>query len=184
MTRNQIEEFFQLMENTTSTKRDNIRSIYLDRIGDDIIEFCEKYFYKTSKADFRNDLLRFVIRYAQTNKNASRFAIKALNDKSKKVRESAIAVIANSLDINLIPILNSKKDLLNENDVENAISAIRAKNHNLYYPNYDSWHITKDNLERHLNLKEYNEDIELYINKYAPELVNPINKILNNNLSN
>ena len=182
MTKNQIDEFFQLMENTSSTKRANIRSIFLERIGEEIIEFCEKYYCKTSKADFRNDLLRFVIRYAQSNKDATNLAVKALNDKSKIVRESAIAVIANSLDKNLITILNDKKNCLkgNETDIENAINAIMKENHHLYYPNHDTWHITKDDLSRHLNLNQYHEDIQLYIHKHAPELVNPITKIIEN----
>lgn len=181
MTKNQIDEFFQLMETTTSAKRDTIRTIYLERIGDEIIKYCEKYFYRSSKADFRNDLLRFVIRYARTNKQATDFAIKALSDKSKKVRESAIAIIANSLDRNLITTLNEKKSSLkgNENDVDNAINAIMKQNHNLYYPNYTSWHISTDDLDRHLNHTSYQEDVQLYINKYAPELVSPITSILN-----
>ena len=180
MTKNQIDEFFKLMEDTSSRNRDNIRSIFLDRIGDEIIDFCEKYYYRASKADFRNDLIRFVIRYAQTNKNATDLAIKALSDKSKKVRESAIAVIANSLDKDLISVLIGKKNSLkgNETDIENAINAINKQNHNLYYPNYDSWHITKDEMNRHLNLNQYHEDIQTYINKYAPELIQPITNIL------
>jgi septum formation topological specificity factor MinE len=84
MNKIQIDHFFQLMEQTTPQKRDNIRSLYLERIGEEIIEFCKKYYSQSTKTDFRNDVLRYVIRYAQINKEVINLALLALNDKSKK----------------------------------------------------------------------------------------------------
>lgn len=181
MTPDQIDEFFRLMENTTSNKRDSIRSIFLERLGDQIIEYCEKYYDKSAKADFRYDLLRFITRYARTSQKAKELAINALNDKSKKVRQSAIGVIAYSLDESLISFLQDKKNSLkgNETDIDNAINAIKKKNHNLYYPQYNIWHVTMDNVNRHLDVAKHNEEIEFYIHKHAPELVDAINDILN-----
>jgi hypothetical protein len=181
MTPTQINEFFLLMGKTSSLKRDNIRSIFLDRIGEDIIGYCEKYYRSSSKADFRNDLLRFVIRYARKNRKSTNLAIAGLEDKSKKVRGSAIAILAYSLDKCFIEILKDKKYTFkgNEESIKNAIHAIENKNHNLFYPAYTKWEVTEDDLEGYLNKEKHQEDIELYINRYAPELSKPIQEILN-----
>ena len=185
MTNEQIDKIFELMIGSKPIVRENIRTLYLERIGESIIEFCRKYYLTTRNADIRFDFIRFIIRYARTNSQATDLAIIALADRSKKVRHKAIGVLAYSLKEEFIDLLENKRIELLENidDVTNAINAINAiknKNHNLYRPEYDEWLVVNDIKDRHLDHEKFKEDIDLYIVKFAPETVDRLNQILGN----
>jgi hypothetical protein len=182
MTEEQIDSIFNLLSTSKSTTRENIKSLYLDRIGDSIIDYCIKHFEITSKADVKCDYLRFVIQYAKTDNRVTDFAKKALADKSKKVRQKALSILAFSTNTDFLSLLESQRQKLkgNEDDIENAINAIKAKNHNLFYPNYDRWSVTRADKYRHLKREQFTEDVKLYIEKYGKEAVPELKRILGN----
>ena len=180
MDEKQVNGLFEVIRKSKPTARQNIRTLYLDRIGENIVQYCIKYYSLESSADVRNDLLRFTIQYARKSKEVIDFAKTALMDKSKKVRRTGLSIFAFAGDKNHLDYLNSKKGLLqgNEEDLQNAIYAIKEQNHHLFYPKYDKWMITTSDTKRHLNKEEFKKDVELYIEKFAKEAVPGLRKIL------
>jgi len=180
MTFEQIDRIFKLISKSKPTARENIRTFYLDRIDESIIDFCVRHFETEKRAEIRCDYLRFTLEYAKTEKWVTDFAEKALTDRSKMVRKKALSIFAFSLNSDFLKLLESQRGKLkgNEEDIENAIKAIKCKNHNLFYPAYDTWTITRADKNRHLNKQQFKEDIQLYIEKYAKEAVPELKNIL------
>ncbi|WP_299892338.1 hypothetical protein [uncultured Lacinutrix sp.] len=180
MNSEQIDKIFELIRKSKPNSRQNIRTIYLDRIGNEIIPYCEKHYLDEKKADVRNDLVRFVLQYAKTDKRTLDFAKRTLNDKSKKVKESGLAIFAYSGDKTQIDFLKGQEANLksNSDDLHRAINAIKNGNHNLFYPEYNRWTITTNDLKKHLRKEEFKEDVDLYIKKYAKEIVPELTSIL------
>jgi len=180
MNSEQINRIFELIRKSKPNTRQNIRTIYLDRIGDGIIPYCEEHYSNEKKADVRNDLVRFVIQYAKTDKKALDFAKRTLMDKSKKVKESGLAIFAFSGDKTKIDFLKSQESNLKNNldDLNRAIKAIQLENHNLFYPEYTSWNVTENDLNKHLKKEEFKESVDLYIKQYAKEIVPELERIL------
>lgn len=165
------------METTTPLNRENIRSLYLDCIGINIIPFCKKWYMSSKQAEIRTDMIQFIIRYGRVSDEAKELAIIALKDKSKHVRRMACAVMAYSLDENMIPYLNKIKDHKNTHTQEKAkcaILAIKTKDiNNFVKPNHNEWSVTQDS-----DTLPSKEKIDFYIKNNAPTLVEPINSIL------
>lgn len=178
MNSEQVHKMFELIRKSKPNTRQNIRTMYLDRIGNKIIPYCQEHYLAEKQADVRNNLVRFVIQYAKTDKRALEFAKLALKDKSKKVRESGLAIFAFSGDKTQIDFLQSQESNLQNNldQLKRAIKAIHKENHNLFYPEYTSWTVPISDLEKHLNEKEFKKDVDFYIKKHAkeavPELIN------------
>jgi hypothetical protein len=103
-----------------------------------------------------------------------------LTDKSVKVRRKALSIFAFSLRPDLLDLLKSLRGKLkgNEEDIENAMKAIKSQNHYLFYPMYDVWTVTVADEHRHLNKEQFAEDVKLYIEKYAKEAVPELTTIL------
>ncbi len=180
MNSEQIHKIFELIRKSKPNTRKNIRTIYLDRIGNKIIPYCEQHYKAEKMADVRNDLVRFVIQYAKTDKRVLEFAKLALKDKSKKVKESGLAIFAYSGDTTQINFLRSQESNLQHNleQLKRTLNAIYEGNHNLFYPEYTSWIIPTNDLQKHLKEKEFKEDVDLYIKKYAKEAVPELMTIL------
>jgi hypothetical protein len=175
MTNDQIEKLYELMNRTTSLGRDNIRALYLGSAGDKNISFSVKYYLNSKDASVRKDMVTFVIRYARTSKTALELGIRALRDRSKHVH-AGCAVLAYSLRNDMIPYL---KDLLNSKDEEtrnnskSAIKAIQKQDINLFVkPTHDEWIVSQDRLDAPTK-----EDIDFYIKRNLPDLVEPIKAI-------
>jgi len=66
----------------------------------------------------------------------------------------------------------------NQEDLKNAINVIEKQNHHLFYPKYDKWMIVKSDPNRQLRKEEFVEEVVLYIEKYAPEVVPELKKII------
>lgn len=177
MNNKQIDKLFELMETTTPLNRENIRSLYLDCIGINIIPFCKKWYIRSSQAEMRTDMIRFTIRYARISDEAKELAIIALKDRSKNVRRMACAVMAYSLDEEMISYLNSIKEHKNTHTQEkakSAILAIKTKDiNNFVKPSYNVWSVTQDS-----DTLPTKEKIDFYIKTKAPTLIEPINLIL------
>lgn len=180
MNNEQINKIFKLIRKSKPNTRQNIRTIYLDRIGNGIIPFCQEHYLNEKKADVRNDLVRFVIQYAKSDKRALELGKLALKDKSKKVKESALAIFAYSGNKEQINFLKSQESDLRSNidDLNRALNAIQKGNHHLFYPKYDRWIVTTNDLKRHQRKQEFKEDVDLYIKKYAKETVAELTNIL------
>lgn len=180
MTEEQIDKIFDLMARSKPTARENIKTLYLDRIGESIIDYCIKYFKNEKNADVRSDYLKFMLEYARTNSRVPEFARMALTDKSGKVRKKALSILAFSLRSEFVDFLKPQRGKLkgNEEDIENAIAAIRNKNHNLFYPSYDKWTVTHSDENGHLNSAQFNEDVKFYIERHAKEAVPELKNIL------
>ncbi len=180
MNSQQINKIFELIRKSAPNTRQNIRTIYLDRIGEEIIPYCQRHYLDEKKADVRNDLVRFVLQYAKTDKRTLDFAKQALRYRSKKVKESGLAIFAYSGDKTQIDFLKDQEINLKSNldELKKAISAIENQNHNLFYPQYTSWTIPTNDLKKHLRKKEFREEVDLYIKKYAKETIPELTSIL------
>lgn len=177
MTDDQIHKFYELMTQTTPLGRDNIRSLYLDLIGERNIPFCSQFYDLSRDASVREDMVRFVIRYSRKSSAALELGIRALKDRSKHVKRNGCAVLAYSLNDEMVkhlkPLVSSKDPFVNEKAVA-AISAIQNKDINLFVaPTHDAWHVTEDRKE-----PPTREDIDYYIRKNLPALIEPIEDIL------
>jgi len=177
MTSEQIESLFDLMMATSRQKRENIRSLYLDSIGPDIIPYCSRYFDTAKVADRRASLVQFVIRYSRVSDAAVELGLKALKDRSKQVRRMACGVLAYSLNEANLPALQA---FLNHRCPETsqhamrAIDAIATKDHNRFTaPDYDAWVVSRDRQG-----PPKHEEIDLYVRRFSPELIKPIEAIL------
>ena len=177
MTDEQIHKLFQLMAGTTNVKRANIRSLYLDGVGEKIVPFCVEYFQQSDDASFRSDLVQFVIRYGRSSQTARKLAAQALQDPSHKVRRMACAVMAYSLDTALLPLLEAALDSEDEETMGNAqraMDAITKQDIHLFVkPTYDQWDVSQDRKG-----PPARDDVDRYIKKYAPDLVEPLTEIL------
>jgi hypothetical protein len=180
MSEEQIDKLFDLISKSKPTTRENIKTLYLDRIGESIIDYCIKHFEKEKLADVRCDYLSFMLQYARVDSRVTEFARIALTDKSSKVRKKALSIFAFSLKTEFVGFLESERGKLkgNEDDIENAIAAIKGKNHNLFYPSYDKWTITQADRNGHLNRAQFIADVNLYIEKHAKEAVPELISIL------
>jgi hypothetical protein len=180
MTEEQIDKVFELMSKSKPTARENIKTLYLERLGESIIDYCLRHFKEEENADVRSDYLGFMLQYSKTEGRVTEFAKIALTDKSKKVRKKALSILAFSLKADLLDFLGSQRGILkgNEEDIENAIIAIKNQNHNLFYPACDRWTITPADKNRHFNKAQFAEDVKLYIEKYAKETVSELKNIL------
>lgn len=175
----QINELFELIRKSKPKVRKNIRSLYLDRIGEKIIPYCQSHYHIERNANVRNDMVRFVIQYAKSEKRVIEFAKQTLLDKSKKVIESGLAIFAYSCDENQIKYLKSQESKLkrNKNDLDRAIKAIRNGNHNHFYPEYSKWEVTQNDLSRHLK-NNFKDEVDFYIKKNGNEVVPELIRIL------
>ena len=184
MSEEQINKILSLIRISKPTARENIRTLYLDRIGAGIIKYCYEHYLQEKNANVRNDLLRFTIQYARKHNEVIDFAKNALNDRSKKVRRTALSIFAFNRNRDHIEYLNKVREEINGNDEDfkNAINAIENQNHHLFYPKYDRWTITTSDTKHHLNKVEFKNDVELYIEKYAKDAVPELKKILGGNL--
>lgn len=144
--------------------------------------YCIKHYWLEDRADVRNDLLRFTIQYARKDTKVIEFAKTALNDRSKKVRRTALSIFAYSRDKNQLTFLKSIQLKGNEDDLVNAMRAIENQNHNLFYPAYNRWVVTANDIKRHLNKEEFKSEVNLYIEKYASEVVPELKRILGGEL--
>jgi hypothetical protein len=180
MTKEQIDKIFELISRSNPTARENIKTFYLDRIGEEIIDYCIKHFKKEKNAEVRCDFLRFIIQYAKIDNRVTEFARTALTDKSKKVRKKALSIFAFSLNSDFLEFLESQREKLkgNQEDIENAIIAIKKQDHNQFYPAYNEWVITLADKNRHLNKEQFTEDVRVYIEKYSKEAVPELKNIL------
>jgi hypothetical protein len=50
MSEEQIDKLFDLISKSKPTTRENIKTLYLDRIGESIIDYCIKHFEKEKLA--------------------------------------------------------------------------------------------------------------------------------------
>ena len=177
MTNSQIRQFYELMSQTTSIGRENIRSLYLDVIGEKNIPFCIEYYKSSKDAKFRADLIQFLIRYSRISEDVIQLALVALSDRAKGVRRNACAVLAYSLRDDLIAkldVLSSHKDEQTREKANAAILAIKTKNIDEFVkPIYDKWVVTLDR-----NIGAPMSDIDHYIRKNNPKLVEPIESII------
>lgn len=157
------------MDHCSPVQRQNIRHIYLAQFGEEIISHCITHYRESPKAEIRRDLLRFVLRYARHRSDVIDFALCALDDKSSTVRESACAVLAYGFADRGIPKLQALADAGKQptaRSAENAILAIRTRNHNLYYPDYHGWLVSQDDPD-----EPKDDSVVNYIEKFAPALV-------------
>lgn len=172
---NPIPELFDLMERSTPRQRDNLRNIYLSQFGAAIIPFCLEAFERSKDASFRNDLVRFVTRYARERDDVIRFAIQALADRSVKVRQSACGVLAFSCSQLAVQPLEELANSAKEptaGHARNALEAIRYRNHNLFYPGY-TWVVVQDDPS-----EPRDETVINFIEKPFPSLVPELVRIL------
>ena len=181
MTDEQIHKLFNLIQKTSFTKRDNLYTLYLSRIDEYVIDFAIEYYRNEKKAELRRFYLKIITQYARTEKRVIDIAKVALNDRSKIVRQKALSILAYSLKIEHLALLEGLKEKLkgNEVDVQNAINCIKKQNHDLFYPMYHSWYPTNAQWfkTRHLDKEEYKKDIDYYIAGFAKELVPDLEKI-------
>jgi hypothetical protein len=180
MTDEQIDKIFDLISKSKSTARENIKTFYLERLGESIIDYCMRRFQKEKSAEVRCDYLGFMLQYARTDNRVTEFAKIALNDKSHKVRRKALSILAFSLKAELVDFVKSQRGKLmgNEEDIENAIKALKSSNPDHFYPAYDVWTVTQADTTRHLNKDQFKEDVKLYIEKYSKEAVPELKNIL------
>ena len=170
-----IRKVLDALDHSSSLRRTNVRDILLAQFGPDIIPVCMEKFADTP-AEYRADLVRFVLRYAQTDPRAVGFAILALNDRSRMVRHNACAVLAYSLNPAVLEALNpllNHADESTRDDAARAIAAIKAGNHNKFYPGHSGWGIFPDDPDQ-----PRSDSVEHYITAIAPELVAPLTAIL------
>ncbi|MCA3003222.1 MAG: hypothetical protein ING68_03415 [Rhodocyclaceae bacterium] len=142
-----IDETLELIGRCTPVQRWNIRTLYLAQFGDAIVPHCINHFRIQPQAEVRSDLLRFLIRYARDRDDVVALAIMALRDRSRVVRESACAVLAYSFADRAVATLQEIVDSGKQptaTSARNAILAISARNHNLYYPTYEEWFVSED----------------------------------------
>ena len=92
-----INRILDLIESTTPAKRSAIREIYLAQFGAELIPCCAAKYLQQPAADYRADLVRFVLRYARADDRALRLARSALQDRSRTVRHNGCALFAYSL---------------------------------------------------------------------------------------
>jgi len=83
-----IAKVLDAIENVSSLKRNNVRDIYLAQFGSDIIPHCVAKYQDSPAADYRADLVRFVLRYAREDNRSVQFTTNALSDRSWKVRHT------------------------------------------------------------------------------------------------
>ncbi len=170
-----IERLLAFMASTSRVNRANLRYIYLAQFGAAIVPYCTNQYRHTRQADYRYDLVRFVLQYAPTCDSAIDFAIQALADRSKKVRQSACAVLAYSLKDEAQPALEvmlASKCKDTAADAARAIQCIEKQNHNLFYPTYTGWGIMPDDPN-----EPSTESVKRYIVNGAPELVDGLRRI-------
>ncbi len=173
-----IDQVLDLIESTSEMKRSNLRQIYLSQFGPSIIPFCIARFSRTSRAPIRSDLLRFLIRYAKTSDEVCDFGIRALNDRSKVVRESACALLAYSgkrRALEPLRDLSLKSKQGKDDPALRAIDAIEHSDHNRFYPRYDRWIVSQDNPDY-----PRREDVDFYFARAAPELMPRLREIFGN----
>jgi hypothetical protein len=60
----QIRRVLDAIEQVSSLKRSNVRDIYLAQFGREIIPHCVTKYQDNPAADYRADLVRFILRYA------------------------------------------------------------------------------------------------------------------------
>lgn len=171
-----ISRILDLLESTTTAKRWSVREIYLAQFGTEIIPCCEAKYGQQPAADYRADLVRFVLRYARVDDRALRLARSALQDRSRTVRHQGCAVFAYSLKRSAVgdlqPLL-THKDATTVGDAQRAIDAISAGNQNRFYPAYSSWGVPPDDPDQ-----PKRDSVEQGIVAGAPELVTPLREIL------
>lgn len=171
-----IARTLDLLERTSSVKRHSVRDILLAQFGSGIVPFCAAKYEACPPSDYRADLVRFVLRYARTDRQAVELAVRALDDRSRKVRHNACAVLAYSLQpsaIEKLTPLRTHRDAATATDAERAIEAIRSCNHNRFYPTHSSWGVFPDDPDQ-----PKAADVQQYIVQAAPELVAPLAAIL------
>jgi len=177
MTPQKIHALFQLMASVSDQNRDTIRTLYLDSIGADIIPYCQKYYAESKLAPFRSDMVKFVIRYARVQEQAIILAKAAMADRSKLVKKMSCKVLAYSLCKEHIPMLRSWAATSDEDTRIHATKAILVLEtgdiNKFVQPSHDQWHVSLDSAK-----PPSRADIDYYIVKYAPKLVQPIGEIL------
>lgn len=170
-----IDETLELIGRCTPVQRWNIRELYLAQFGDAIVPHCINHFRIQAQAEVRSDLLRFLIRYSRYRDDVVDVAIMALRDRSKVVRESACAVLAYSFADRTVETLQEivgSGTQPTATSARNAILAISARNHNLYYPRHDEWFVSEDD-----PIQPKDEDVAHYIEKHAPALIPDLTRI-------
>ena len=170
-----IDQVLDLMETTTPVKRENVRYIYLAQFGAGIIPHCIERYASASRADMRADMVRFLIKYARRHDECMAFAVGALSDRSRKVRHSACALLAYSLNNRALPALRrllASPCAKTAEDARRAVESIVSGNHNRYYPNHSSWAVMPDD-----PAQPSRESVDRYIVRLAPELVPGLERI-------
>jgi len=94
MDKKKIDSLFLLMRKSKSTVRENLKTLYLDRLGEKIIPFCIKHYQEEKQANVRSDLVGFLIQYARKSPEVIDFAKRALNDPSKVVKRRVLPIFA------------------------------------------------------------------------------------------
>jgi len=171
-----IRQVLDLLETTSHQKRDNVRTILLAQFGCDIIPHCVNKYLEQPPAEYRAQLVRFVLQYARVDMRSVEFARYALPDKSRKVRFNACAVLAWSLrptELQFLQPLLSHTDPQTADDARRAIDAIQSQNQNRYYPQHSSWGVTPDDPDY-----PNREVVQQYLIELAPELVAPLTAIM------
>ncbi len=164
-----IEALLDLAEQTTSVKRINIRDIYLAQFGREIIPACVRRFVHSRKADFRADLLGFVLRYGTEDLRVVTMAILALRDPSQKVRQSACRVLAYARHESARVALSETAQgtcVTTADAARRALECLDTGNHNRFFPQYSSWGITVDDPRQ-----PRRDAVDRYVVRQAPELV-------------
>lgn len=171
-----LNRILDLIESTTPAKRSAVREIYLAQFGAELIPCCEAKYLQQPAADYRADLVRFVLRYARADDRALRLARSALQDRSRTVRHNGCALFAYSLKRSALedlrPLL-SHKDSATAGDAQRAIDAVTSGNQNRFYPAYSSWGVPPDDPDQ-----PKRESVDQAIVAGAPELVAALREIL------
>ncbi|MEM7173615.1 MAG: hypothetical protein AAF530_25875 [Pseudomonadota bacterium] len=93
----------------------------------------------------RNAIVYTAIKFARRSENAKKLCSLGLQDKSKRVRQTACALAAFSLDRDFLPELEAfagRSDPETTEDAFAAINAIQKQNHHLFMDRQETGHVT------------------------------------------